>query len=401
MESVNNLDSKEEIIILGAGISGMIAALSFAAKNKKIIILESKSTKDERFFVDPRSTAITASSKEYFKEIGLWDDIEKISGPIRDIYVVDNKSPNMIHFDSKDIEQHTKDSKSTESHMGYMLLNVEFRKLLFKLITQNKNITILDELAYRYIDNRQDGCILELSNGEKIRSELIIVCDGRNSLARTNFFSDEIQRDYQQKAMTFIVEHEAEHEGTAVEHFTPSGPFAILPLRNPHQSSIVWSWENDKAEALLSLSNDEFKFMVQENFGKFLGKIKIQNKPKLFPLSARMVSKYVNRRIVLLADSAHVIHPLAGQGLNLGIKDISKLSRFIQEHGISEFALKKYEDARKPDNHNMLEITDTINALFTSNSKILKTGRKIGFEVVEKITPFKRALMKYAMGSRK
>lgn len=397
MKSYNQqqIDSGDNIVILGAGLSGMITALSLAAMGKKLVIIESRSVEDERFFADPRSTAITDSSKIHFEEIGIWNDVLEISGPIKDIYVVDNKSPEMIHFDSNDID------KESKPYMGYLVLNNEFKKLLLGIVKNNKNITLMDQTVYQQITNTDNGCSIKLLDNRQIDCDMIIVCDGRESRAKSLFFSDSLQKDYQQKAMTFVVEHEKNHEGTAVEHFLPSGPFAILPLKDPHKSSIVWTLDNERAQAVESLSADEFLYMVQENFGEFLGKIKINEQPKLFPLSARLASRYVNKRVVLLADTAHIIHPLAGQGLNQGIKDISELAKVITHEGVSAAALQNYEKARKIDNHNMLEITDTINAVFSSNSKLLRMGRKAAFETIEKVTPFKRALMKYAMGRRK
>lgn len=401
-------NQSNKIVILGAGISGSIAALAFAHIGREVIIIESKSTDDQQYFMDPRSTAITDSSKKYFEEIGIWKDVAKLAGPIKDIYVVDNKSPEMIHFDSKDIKSSdahdTASGNSSEQYMGYLVLNIELRKLLLQLIQQNNNITLKDKTVYKSITNTEAGCNIELLDGELLGCEMVLACDGKNSPARLKYFSDIIERDYKQKAMTFIVEHEKPHEGTAVEHFMTSGPFAILPLKNQHQSSIVWSLEEEKAEAVLLLPAEEFSYMVQENFGEFLGKVKVTEKPKLFPLSARLTSRYVNKRVVLVADAAHVIHPLAGQGLNQGIKDIAELSGVIAgagRTGISKQTLEQYEKARKYDNHNMLEITDTINAIFSSNSKVLRAGRQAAFEVIEKVTPFKKLLMKYAMGSRK
>ena len=428
----------DQIIILGCGLSGMITALSLANSGFRVTILESNSITEQSFFSDPRTTAITALSKAFFKQIGLWDSIEHISGPIKDIYVVDNKSPQMIHFDSISVEPHSQmiDKNITDSiiarnkndknneYMGYLVLNCDFKKLLLKAVIKHNNITILDQVTYTKIHNNTsnkmhnndtlpneliDGLpdknsitpvAVELIDGRTIKGSLVITCDGRNSKAKSRFFSQKIYKDYGQKAITFIVKHEKPHESTAVEHFMPHGPFAILPLKDQYKSSIVWTVENTRCDALLNLPEPEFEYLVQENFGLFLGKISIENEIKAFPLSAILMNKYVNKRIILIADTAHVIHPLAGQGLNQGIKDIVKLTELISKYGINQHSLKQYELARTQDNQNMLEITDAINTVFSSNSKALYYARQAGFNAIENIAAVKKMLMKYAMGHR-
>ena len=154
-------------------------------------------------------------------------------------------------------------------------------------------------------------------------------------------------------------------------------------------------------DAVLNLPKDEFLYVVQQNFGQFLGNINIKSEIASFPLRAYSTNKYYNKRIVLVADSAHVIHPLAGQGLNQGIKDIEALVSNILEFGVNAHSLEIYQNMRKNDNNAMLEITDTLNSIFSNNSKILHTTRQFGFKAVEKISAFKKLLIKYAMGRRK
>ncbi|GAB4164094.1 MAG: hypothetical protein Tsb006_3530 [Rickettsiaceae bacterium] len=233
-----------------------------------------------------------------------------------------------------------------------------------------------------------------------MEADLLIVCDGSNSLIKQKYFSSEIDKLYSQYAITFIVRHEKPHEGTAVEHFMPSGPFAILPLKDQHLSSIVWTVRSEMKGALLKLPQEEFLYLVQQNLGDFLGRVNLQSEAAAFPLKAYSTSKYFNKKIALVADSAHVIHPLAGQGLNQGIKDIHSLVTNILKHGACKFALGRYEESRKSDNKTMLEITDTLNALFATNSKLLHASRQLGFKAIGKISPFKKLLIKYAMGKR-
>jgi len=386
------MSSNNNIVILGCGLSGMITALALANYNISSTIVEAQSTTNQEFFDDIRTTAINAFSRNIFEKIGIWQELLKLCGPINDIYVVDNKAPEMLHFLIED--------NSCNKKMGYLIENTKFKKCLYDLVKQNKCITVLDNIKYQRINNNLDYCELALSNNSKLVCKLLIACDGKNSRAKNLFFSNEIEEDYNQQALTFIVGHERNHEGTAVEHFMPTGPFAILPLKDPYKSSIVWTVSESYASALLTIEPKEFAYLVQENFGSFLGKIEFQSKVGGFPLKAYTAKKYYNNSIVLIADTAHVIHPLAGQGLNQGIKDIDCLSSLIAGNGINKDTLINYQKLRQDDNKNMLLITDFINSIFLSNSKIFHSTRQLGFKAIEKIPPFKEMLIKYAMGER-
>jgi len=386
------MSSNNNIVILGCGLSGMITALALANYNISSTIVEAQSTTNQEFFDDIRTTAINAFSRNIFEKIGIWQELLKLCGPINDIYVVDNKAPEMLHFLIED--------NSCNKKMGYLIENTKFKKCLYDLVKQNKCITVLDNIKYQRINNNLDYCELALSNNSKLVCKLLIACDGKNSRAKNLFFSNEIEEDYNQQALTFIVGHERNHEGTAVEHFMPTGPFAILPLKDPYKSSIVWTVSESYASALLTIEPKEFAYLVQENFGSFLGKIEFQSKVGGFPLKAYTAKKYYNNSIVLIADTAHVIHPLAGQGLNQGIKDIDCLSSLIAVNSINKDTLINYQKLRQDDNKNMLLITDFINSIFLSNSKIFHSTRQLGFKAIEKIPHLKEMLIKYAMGER-
>lgn len=386
------MSNHKDIIIVGSGFSGMITALALAKHNIYSTIIEAKSIDKDDFFDDIRTTAINASSKYLFEKIGIWQQISELCGPINDIYVADNKAPEMIHFSLEDSPRN--------KIMGYLIENTEFKKCLYDLAKTNKFITILDNIKYQEIINKPDCCELKLSNNTKLVCKLLIVCDGKDSKAKNLFFTNDIEEDYKQKAITFIVEHEKNHEGIAVEHFMPTGPFAILPLKSPNKSSIVWTVSNDYAAPLLNLEPDEFAYLVQDNFGSFLGKIQIKSKIVAFPLKAYTVTKYYNKSIALVADTAHIIHPLAGQGLNQGIKDIDSLSSLIVKDGIKPSTLYNYQEYRQKDNEHMLLITDTINSIFSSNSRIFHGARQASFKAIEKVSSFKKILIKYAMGDR-
>lgn len=379
------------IVILGCGLSGMITALALAKHKIQSHIIEAKSATDPDFFDDIRTTALNSSSTDFFQKIDIWHALSSECGPINDIYVADNKAPEMLHFSSE--------FTPNNEIMGYLIENSVFKKCLYDLVKANEFITVLDGIKYKEVKNKEDACEI-ISDKSTIICKLLIACDGRNSKAKNLFFSNEIDKNYEQKAITFIVNHEKNHENTAVEHFMQTGPFAILPLKDGNKSSVVWTLHKDHASVLMELPIDEFTHLVQFNFGQFLGKIEIVSKIAAFPLKAHAVKKYYNKNIVLVADTAHIIHPLAGQGLNQGIKDIECLSDLIFEQGVNAKTLADYQKIRQADNENMLLITDTINNIFSSKSQIFHACRQIGFKATEIMTPLKKILIKYAIGKR-
>lgn len=386
-----HITHSENIVILGCGLSGMITALSFAKLKIPITIIESKSTSDKDFFSDIRTTAITGSSRKFLDEIGVWKSIQEVVGDILDIYVVDNKAPQMIHFSSED---------QSFLPLGYIVRNTDFKRILFNELQKNKLITLIDQCSYKKVESTDNNSIIQLDNNKTINCNLLIVCDGSRSIVRTQYFPNYIEKYYGQTAITFYVKHEKEHEGTAVEHFMISGPFAILPLKNPYTSSIVWSLKDEQAKIFQELPKEEFEYLVQRNFGEFLGKIKIDSAIEAFPLKACLTKDYFYKRIILVADSAHIIHPLAGQGLNQGMKDICTLTEIIHDIGINSLAFQKYQSFRQKDNMNMYLITDNINRIFSNSSKVLMSIRRTGMKIIEQFPIVKRRLAKYAGGER-
>jgi 2-octaprenyl-6-methoxyphenol hydroxylase len=380
------------ITILGCGLSGMITALGFASHNIATNIIEGSSGDHKDFFNDIRTTALTAYSKKFFDNIGIWNKLAKISGPFNDIYVADNKAPQMLHFASSELE--------AGEVMGHLVQNTDFKKTLFNFVSASKLINVIENSSYEITKNTPDECELILNDKTKHDCDLLIVCDGQKSKARQKYFSSNIEKSYNQHAITFIVHHQKSHEGTAVEHFMPTGPFAILPLKDQNFSSIVWTINSSKKDVIMNLPRDEFTYLVQQNFGEFFGNIEIKGKIAAFPLKAYETKQYYNKKIVLVADTAHIVHPLAGQGLNQGIKDIATLISLVMEYGDNHYMLEQYQKLRKVDNNNMLEITDTINSAFSNQSKLLHGMRQAGFKIIEQVSPLKKLLIRYAMGKR-
>lgn len=378
----------DNIIILGAGLNGMIASLALAYKDISSTILEKT---DLNFLQDQRNLAITVQSKDFFTKIGLWNEIEEYTSPINDIYVLDNKSPQLLHLSAK---------KAPHDILGYMIESHNLRKIITNAVNNNPLISLKINSDYQLIESTNQHNIFEIS-GKQIKSDIALVCDGKNSEIRKKYFQDKLSKSYNQSALIMNVEHSKPHEGTAVEHFMPGGVFAILPLRGQYHSSIVWVEPTDLAKIYLNMKDDELLHYLSEKFGEFLGDIKITTSIQSYPLTARITKNYYFNRLVVFGDSAHTIHPLAGQGLNQGIKDIAAITEIIARNicvklPIDEIALQEYENMRKFDNYSMYMITDNLNRVFCNNIPGLKHLRKLGLGVINNMPILKNLMIKHA-----
>lgn len=393
------------IVILGAGLSGEITALALAAKGIKTLLLE---TTDLGFAKDQRTTALTNFSKAFLTDIGVWQKLEQYISDIKEIYIADDFSPRMIHLT---------ESRNNYPALGYMVENYNLREIIHSLVLENPLITLKTSVDYELVDEharlRSEAgsnsnnfnrliCRYAVRNDKTARdisADLIIVCEGRNSKIRKEYFSDSFNKSYGQSALTFNVEHEKNHENTAVEHFMNRGPFAILPLKNQHQSAIVWAEKTELAEIYRKMSVEDLLPHLEKRFGEFLGKIKIITPIQCYPLTARITKNYYYDKLVLVADSAHNIHPLAGQGLNQGIKDIESLVSIVARNlsiglEIDKMALQEYEKSRKGDNYAMFLVTDNLNRIFSNRIPGLKNLRKIGMSIIDKLPFLKKSLVK-------
>lgn len=366
-----------EIVILGAGLSGEITALAFAAKGIKTTILE-KTSLD--FPKDIRTTALTNFSKNFLSTIGVWESLESYVADIKDVYIVDDFSPKMIHLF---------DQKEEYDALGYMIENGDFRRVIHSLAISNDLIEIKTSVDYKL-----ENGILKVGDNET-RPDLVIISDGRNSEARRNHFTDIFCKSYNQSAIIFNMKHEKPHENTAVEHFMPRGPFAILPLVNQHESGIVWTENTDVAEIYKNMDKAELTAYLKERVGDSLGNIEISSAVSTYPLIARVTKDYYKDNMVLIADSAHIVHPLAGQGLNQGIKDIESLISIISRNiavglKVDSSALDEYQRSRSFDNYLMYRITDNLNRIFSNKIPVISEFRKIGLSIIDKFPRLKK-----------
>jgi len=391
-----------DIIIIGGGLAGMTQALLLGNAGFNVTCLDQGSITSQ-IKTDERTTAISFGSSKILHQAGIWNDIEPHGCPIKDIKILDGNSPVLLDFDVTDINQMA---------MGWIVDNGLLRQTMAKALRKNKNITHVENTTVSNFDISDDNAKIVLENGKAITAKLIIGADGRGSKTR-NHMGVEIKKwSYNQTALIAIITHENPHNNIAIEHFRSEGPFAILPMNDDkqgnHRSAVVWTLHEGDTNAYVN--NDAlFITAMQERFPDLYGDILATSKRQSYPLNLIHAYNYVTPRMALIADAAHGIHPIAGQGLNLGLRDTEALTQILIDHkdnnikgDIGALAiLKQYESARRIDNTAMVAATDILNRLFSNNLKTSHLARSTGLKIIERIPFAKKFFMTTAMGLKK
>jgi 2-octaprenyl-6-methoxyphenol hydroxylase len=383
-----------KIAILGAGPASMLAALALASKNIGCEIFEQNILNQELFARDIRNFALTDFSIKFFKEIDIWDRIKDYVVPLKTVYIVDNKSTNnMIELS---------DELSESGSVGYMIKSIDLKTQLLSLILDNPLIKLNQQVSYRDLIFHDHQVEMIFNQHQNSKYDLVIAGDGKNSIIRKKYFQTSTYHDYKQTALILDISHSNQHDHSALEHFTPNGALALLPLLDSYKSSIVWIEDSESANILKKLDRDTLLAHLYERVGSSYGRINIISEIFSYPLSASLTNKYYHNNIILISDSAHTIHPLAGQGLNQGIKDIESLTKLLDKYlklglGINIEILKAYEKSRKLDNIKMFKITHYLNMIFANSIPILSGSRKIGLATINKLTFLKKLIINGAM----
>jgi 2-octaprenyl-6-methoxyphenol hydroxylase len=296
--------------------------------------------------------------------------------------------------------------------MGYIAENRTIRNALYRLASANEWIELREGISAESVTRETARAVLTLSDGNSIATPLVVVAEGRASKLRAQAGIRITERDYGQTAIVATIAHEKPHLNVAQERFYPAGPFAILPMVPPqdvvlpfaHCSSIVWTEHRRFGARFAGLPDAEFLLEVKRRFGDFLGEIAVVKPIFSYPLSNMLVSHMAEGRLVLVGDSAHRIHPIAGQGLNLGLRDAMELAKLVGDQAANgldigyDAMLAAYEAARRFDVQSMSGFTHHLNGLFASDDALLRTGRRLGMGLVEKLPPIKKLMMRRAMG---
>lgn len=384
-----------DVLIIGGGLVGGLTASALAQGGVDVVVVDAEDPKtllNAEF--DGRCSAIARSVHNAFVALGLWEHMEAEAGIIEDIRVTDGKSPLFLHFDSLDL---------VGVPFGYMLENRVVRKALLKVVPNMDHATYLAPMRVQTLDRSASEVNATLSDGTNVKAKLVIGADGRGSWLRRKANIDVTRWSYNQTAIVCMVETEKDHQNVAQEHFLPNGPFAILPMPNK-KSSIVWTESNRNAPVMMGLSDEDFQAELAERFSDYLGEVKVIGPRWSYPLTLQFAKRSIDQRLALVGDASHGMHPVAGQGFNMGARDACAIAELIIETkklGLDIGAgrvLEDYDRWRHFDNHLMLASTDAIVKLFSNNQGPVRFLRDAGLAIVEQLPFAKKFFTKSAMG---
>ena len=387
-----------DIIILGSGMVGSALACALAETDLRIALLDKQKPQLDWPIegYDLRVSALTYASQKILSHIGAWPEmLKRRATPFSNMLVWDATGDGKIEFNAED---------SGVPQLGHIVENRVTQGALFHCIEKHKNIDYLQPVTTADIKTDEDKVELTLDDGRILKAKLIVGADGAHSWLRQQSNIQVSVKDYEQKGVVTTVKTEFHHNNTARQRFLSTGPLAFLPLPDGY-CSIVWSTTSDEADKLVNMDEKAFINELKIALGESdLGKIESIGARGAFPLKKQHAEQYSAQRRVLVGDAAHTIHPLAGQGVNLGLLDIATLAeeiisaidkrRDIGSHSL----LRRYERRRKGDNLLMMSSMDGFHALFSNNNKNLSLIRNFGLNMTNKMTPLKSRLMGHAMG---
>lgn len=393
-------DLQVDALVAGGGMAGLTMGLALAKGGLSVAVIERQAPpafRDPTF--DGRTSAIAYGSANVFDGIGVWSGLAPRAQPIHDIRVADGSlldgpSSLFLHYDHLELG---------ENPLGYILENRDIRDTLLREAAAVETLHLMAPASVAAVEREIGGATVTLEDGREISTRLIIGADGRNSPLREGAGIRTTRFDYTQTAIVCTVAHARPHAGVAVELFLPSGPFAMLPMTE-QRSSVVWTEKKALAPDILALDDETFLYELQRRFGDWLGEIDVEGPRFAYPLGLMHAARYTDRRLALIGDAAHVIHPIAGQGLNLGIRDVAALAESIVDaHRLGLDigdgpVLARYERWRRFDNVFMAATTDVLNRLFSNDIGPLRLARDLGLAAINRLPPAKRFFMRHAMG---
>lgn len=389
------MEKRTDIIITGGGMVGMSMAIAMARLGLHVTILEKTAmpAQLEPSF-DGRVSAIALGSVNLLRHIGAWDGMLPYAEPICDIRVSDGDTPCFVHYDHHDIG---------DEPFGYIIENRYIRHALHEAAATLPTLTIIERATISSFASDNASARVTLADGREFSAALVLAADGKHSTIREFAGIKVLSRDYKQTAIVATIAHSKPHHGLAQERFLPAGPFAVLPMTD-QRSSLVWVESRDRVQLYLDLPKEECEQEITERVGDYLGTITLAGERFAYPLSLSHANTYVAARLALIGDAAHGIHPIAGQGVNLGFRDVAALEELIRKQKDvggdlgAESVLAHYQRWRRFDNVSMMGVTDGLNQLFCSSLLPIKTARGLGMWAVNKMPPLKRFFMKHAMG---
>ena len=395
-----------DIVIVGGGIAGSALACALDNCGLKILLLESGplvKLPELEYCVsgfDSRVSALTAASEQFLDDLSVWPAIKnKRAGQFTAMHVFDGEGTGNIEFTADDIG---------ETHLGHIVENRIIVAALQQKLSFSANVKIIEGVKILQLSKNESGYRLECEDQPIIETKLLIGADGANSFVRQQCDFETREWSYRHNAIVCTVETDRSHQQTAWQSFTQYGPLAFLPLasdlENNNFSSIVWSLNTDESEKLLALNDESFQQALSQAIENKCGQVISVSKRFSFPLRQRHAINYSKNSVALIGDAAHTIHPLAGQGINLGLKDVKVLAEEIiaalnSHQAINDIAvLKRYERRRKGDNLAMMAVMEGFKRLYGRKDLVSRLVRNRGMDLIDSVSPVKKRLIRQAMG---
>jgi 2-octaprenyl-6-methoxyphenol hydroxylase len=389
---------RADVIIFGGGLVGLALASALDSSGVSAIVVDpaDPAPRAQAAF-DGRTSAVSSSSMRMLETIGVADQLAERGCPIWRIAVADGLKPGGLHFDPDD-----------EEPLGFMHENRNLRTALQARAGAGKNIWLMWKTRVAGVDRGDHGVIVSLEDGRKLSAPLLVAADGRNSETREAAGIAVARWKYDHQAIVSVLRHERPHEHIAYEIFYPAGPFALLPMNDDsagHRSAIVWSVRQEDAAGWLSLSDGDFADEAQAAMGGFLGQIGMLAPRSSFPLGFHHAARITAQRVALVGDAAHAVHPIAGQGLNLGFRDVAALAEVLVEGarlGLDlgdRQLLDRYQRWRALDALSVAFATDTLTRIYGVPGIAASAVRRFGMGLVGRISPLRNRLMSEARGT--
>ncbi|MBL4928183.1 FAD-dependent monooxygenase [Fuscibacter oryzae] len=392
---------ENDVLIVGGGLNGPALALALAQGGLTVTVVDARPApaRAEAGF-DGRAYALAVASKRLLSVVGVWPRLADKTQPILKIVASDGRAgegpaPFFLTFDAAEIE---------EGPMGFMAEDRHLYAAFLAAMAEEPRIRLISGQTVVAQQVGPAGVSVTLANGDSLTARVLVGCDGRTSGVAQRAGIRRQGWGYGQTALVAAVHHEQDHHGTAHQFFMPSGPLAILPLPGGHHSSIVWSEQDDTAKAIQALDDAAYLEILRPRFGDFLGKIALAGDRFTYPLNLTLAEKFVVPRIALAGDAAHGVHPIAGQGLNLGLRDVGALAQVLVEaarrgEDIGAIdVLERYQTWRRFDSTSLALGMDTVNRVFSNDNPLLRLGRDIGLAAVNALPGLRRGFIRQAAG---
>lgn len=390
---------RSDVIILGGGLVGLALAAALDASGLSSIVVD-PADPDRRVDAafDGRTSAVSSSSARMFDAVGITPHFPVPGGPIRQIRTSDGLAPGSLTFDAGEEGE----------PLGWMHENRNLRSALRARAEAGKAITLRYKTSATLVDRGEHGVTVMLDDGETIHAPLLVSAEGRNSATREAAGIRIAKWSYDHRAIVSILHHEIPHDGIAYEIFYPSGPFALLPMTDDEsgaRSAIVWSIRAEDGPGLLALTDQQFAGEAQAAMGGFLGEVSMLAPRSSYPLGFHHAARITDNRLALVGDAAHAVHPIAGQGLNLGFRDAAALAQVLVQGarlGLDlgdRQLLDRYQRWRSLDTLMVAISTDGLNRLYSVPGKTAAAVRRFGMGLVDRIGPLKSRLMSEARGT--